>query len=471
MTRYLLLSICILIGLPLQSQTFADFIDYLDNLPMPERQMAVDSFVDNTVFPHIEGNTEAHFIYQGPASAVFVAGDFNGWSGDADALTHVSETNLWYRTETFPSNARLDYKIVADGSWILDPLHDNTISGGFGPNSEWAMPDYVQPWEIEENPDIAQGTIETINFESDVLNQTYQVKIYLPPSYNEVTDRTYPSVYVHDGTEYLTLGSADQILDNLIDAGTISELIGVFIRPNDRNQEYAGTQRIQYQQFVAQELVSYIDANYRTIADREQRATLGTSFGGNISGLLTHNHHEVFGKCGLHSPAFWPNNFQTSNLLTDGLAQDARFAAVWGTYEPGIDVNATQVMDVLSGEGQEIYDNKYPEGHSWGLWRATLDELLVFLFPPGLTSVRPVPQDERGFRVYPNPCQQPCDLHLELEEEWAGNWTLFNVAGQSISTGQAGPGNNHIPIPPSVESGIYWLSFGEGGVALPLVIE
>ena len=98
--------------------------------------------------PFIEDST-ANFIYLGTPNSVSVPGDFNGWSTSAWPMTHLSQTNFWYRSENFELDARLDYKFVMNGSnWILDPENPNICQGGFGPNSELSMPLYVQPWEI-----------------------------------------------------------------------------------------------------------------------------------------------------------------------------------------------------------------------------------------------------------------------------------------------------------------------------------
>ncbi|MCI0693235.1 T9SS type A sorting domain-containing protein [candidate division KSB1 bacterium] len=63
----------------------------------------------------------------------------------ADRLQQLPATNFWYLGKNFEPEARLDYKFVLNGStWILDPHHNKTVLGGFGPNSELAMPLYVK---------------------------------------------------------------------------------------------------------------------------------------------------------------------------------------------------------------------------------------------------------------------------------------------------------------------------------------
>ncbi len=156
-----------------QSQ-FQDFINRVNSLPDSTAKAAViDSFM--TVaraegIPFIENST-ANFIYIGSVSSVNVPGDFNGWNQNSAPMVNLVLTNFWYHSKDFEMNARLDYKFVLNGSnWILDPENPNTVRGGFGPNSELAMPEYVQPWEIEYNPNIDHGTIEDKSIFSTNLN-------------------------------------------------------------------------------------------------------------------------------------------------------------------------------------------------------------------------------------------------------------------------------------------------------------
>ena len=132
------------------SQTqFQEFIQHLYQLPtVEEKNTAIDSFMTyarSVGIPFIEGE-KANFIYRGSGTSVAIAGDFNGWSSTNAKMINMSGTNFFFRTETFELNARLDYKLVVNNStWILDPENPNRVSGGYAPNSELAMPEYIQP--------------------------------------------------------------------------------------------------------------------------------------------------------------------------------------------------------------------------------------------------------------------------------------------------------------------------------------
>lgn len=455
-----LLALFLLLSSLSSAQSFQDFINYVNGLSDPAaRQTAVDSFMNQLPgAPLIEFDTLAHFLYQGNVP-VAVAGDFNDWNPALGALSSLGFTDLWVRTMVFEPNARLDYKFVLSGSnWILDPLNPNTVSGGFGPNSELAMPQYVQPWEIVSQSGIPKGTVETFNFNSTALGGNYQVQVYLPPSYASHPDRHYPSIYVQDGQEYLTLGAAKNVLDNLIDAGLISELVGVFIRPNNRNEEYAGSKRTQYRTFLVQELIPHILAQYRVIDAPEARAVIGTSFGANISAQIAFYHQDKVGKAGLHSPAFWPNSQETSVLLMEGGYQPIKWASVWGTYETSVFQVMEAVQDALEFYGNDFYGNYYPEGHSWGLWRATLDELLIELFPPGFVSVKDISFSEKNIAISPNPATPGQIITITLPNNHSPlNAQLFDLHGKPIAHWQSAGPTHHWRLPDNIRPGIYIL--------------
>lgn len=367
----------------------------------------VDSFMSAIPsFPYIE-DPVAHFIYRGNAGSVNVPGDANGWSGSGYPMTRLSTTDFWYTSQPFESDARLDYKFIIDGSsWILDPRNPKTVAGGFGPNSELAMPLYVQPWEIVYNPAIGHGRLESKSVYSVFRGVTYGVKIYLPPGYDSALE-SYPAVYFQDGSEYINLGKSVNVIDNLIEGSAIRPLIGVFVTPTNRNEEYAGATRAQYMQFFAEELVHFVDSAYRTIPSPRYRGVIGDSYGGNISALISYNHPDLFGNCGIHSGAFQPNGYEAYYLIVNGgVKKDSlKYCSVWGTYESPLTQNMRAFRDSLVSQGYDLSWEERHEGHSWGLWRATTDLMLMNFFPlvTGADDERTVPIRAELYQNFPNP--------------------------------------------------------------------
>ncbi len=417
-------------------QNFLDWVTYLNIVAEPAKSASVDSFVTanrNGNIPYIEGD-KAVFLYRGSANTVAAAGDFNGWS-PSYSLQKISTTNLYYYIKSFEPNARLDYKFVLNGSnWILDPLNSKTVSGGFGPNSELAMPQYIQPAEIVYNPSIPHGTILTTSLASTNGAGTFQTKIYLPPGYAENITERYPVVYFHDGYEYIDLASAVIVMDNLIAQNKIRPVIAVFVKPNNRNDEYAGNKRSSYAQFFATQVTAYADNNFRTITRADSRLTLGDSFGGNISGYISYHYPEVFGLCGLHSGAFWPNSYEVYNLFINAPRKDVSFAAVWGTYE-GLWENMRSFRDQMTTKGYSVLWSELPEGHSWGLWRANIDFMLEHFFPPlpsSVTNEEYIP-GKFTLRAYPNPFNPQTAIRFSLGKSGNVSLVVYDALGRIVT--------------------------------------
>jgi enterochelin esterase-like enzyme len=108
--------------------------------------------------------------------------------------------------------------------------------------------------------------------------------IYLPPGYADGKKR-YPVVYVlhwFTGNEYAMTGMQD-LYELLRQQGTVQDMILVF---PDASNKLGGSQYLSsptigdYETYIARELVAHIDANYRTIPQRDSRGITGCSMGG-----------------------------------------------------------------------------------------------------------------------------------------------------------------------------------------------
>jgi len=365
--------------------TFNDFITSVYQAPDSGKQALVDAFVlwadSTTGIPYIE-DTTAYFLYLDDSNPIVaIAGDFNDWNPEGPQFIPLSGTNLSYRPTNFESDARLDYKFVVGGNWILDPLNPHTCSGGFGPNSELSMLAYRQPMEIL-NYEIPMGHMNTHAYTDSTQGKTRSVRVYTPPGYDGSESR-YRNIYFLDGGEYLELGYAKNILDYMIFNELIPPVIAIFVDPSNRDVEYRYD--LQFMDMFVQELVPWVDSKYRTMAKASDRAIVGVSLGGLTSLLFTLHHPQTFGNCGAYSPAIQLGDmieqYQNSPVLPVKIYMDA------GTYEATIYNSATDLEQIF---GENVWNYKWRvwhEGHSWGSWRAHVDESLAYFWPLVTTGV------------------------------------------------------------------------------------
>ncbi len=428
-------------GIAAQTQ-FQSFLAKVNSTPSIEAKTAlVDSFITyarTKGIPFIEDSI-AVFLYRGVSNPTQLAGDFTGWN--TVNMINIQSTDLFYSIIKFEMDARLDYKFVlSSGYWILDPENPKRCPGGYGPNSELAMPSYVQPWEIAYRPNIKHGKLEYKSFKSIYTNKTYQCRIYLPPDYDSSKAVKYPTVYFQDGSDYINLASATNVIDNLLDSNKIEPFISVFVPPTNRNEEYAYSLRNSYMSFFVKELVPFIDSLYNTEMDPNRRLVLGDSFGGNISALISYNYPDVFANCGQHSGAFWPNNYEASNMLKNGPHKNIKIFSVWGSYYD-VEDDWRILKDSLISKGYDFKWHEKPEGHSWGLWRATLDDMLTYFFPATQTDVKEniATKPTRFFlsQNYPNPFNPTTKIKFTLaavETSYMTSLRIYNVLGKEIIT-------------------------------------
>ncbi|MCU1289662.1 MAG: putative esterase [Acidobacteria bacterium] len=157
-----------------------------------------------------------------------------------------------------------------------------------------------------------QGTIEIRRHESRILRNNplgdpfeRDVIVYLPPGYDE--SKRYPAVYALTGftgrgrmmlnDNAFTPNFAER-MDKLIGDGTIKPMIAVL---PDCFTHYGGSQYINssatgnYEDYLIEEIVPFVDENFSTLKDKNARAVMGKSSGGYGALVMALRHADVFG--------------------------------------------------------------------------------------------------------------------------------------------------------------------------------
>lgn len=342
--------------------------------------------------PYAAGDSVA-FLYKGNATSVTWMGDFNGWGYDKkfkNSGTKIPNSDIWILRASLPKDARLDYKIMLNGNdWILDPNNANQQWSGVGggsPNSELRMPDWKPDPVTLEREGIAKGKVQRdILYNSPTLGYQIMYSVYLPSGYS--TNQKYPVIYVTDGYEYLheRMGNMSTVLDNLIADKKIRPIVAVFVdhrepvnRANNKRMDELAMNS-KYLTFFSDYLVPMIESTYSVSNEPRERAILGTSMGGLTSAYFAFTKPGIFGMAGIQSPAFWykteiykvcdnPENPPVKVYLTTGVINDAQDGA-------------RKMRDILEKNTCTYQYSETNQGHSWGNWRDTLDDILIYFFP------------------------------------------------------------------------------------------
>jgi len=188
------------------------------------------------------------------------------------------------------------------------------------------------------------GTVADREFASASLGRNMPYRVYLPPDYDDPPPdgqpaKRFPVLYLLHGLgagmrQWTRLGLDDE-LDRL--AGADQRVPFIVVMPTGRagywvNHPDGGP---RWGDYVAKDLVSFVDQTYRTITRREARAIGGISMGAHGALQLTFNNPDVFGTVGAHSPA---------------LRRRAEAPVFLGGF----------FMNLAGGPGQAAYDTRDP---------------------------------------------------------------------------------------------------------------
>ncbi len=151
------------------------------------------------------------------------------------------------------------------------------------------------------------GTALEGNLEGDAVDR--DAIVFLPPSYEQSRTRRYPVVYALHG---YSIGAdqwtheihVPQTIEGAFAKGTHEMIV---VLPDSKTVHngsmYSSSVTTgDFENYVARDVVSYIDAHYRTIASRESRGLVGHSMGGYGATRIGMKHADVFGSLYIMSP-------------------------------------------------------------------------------------------------------------------------------------------------------------------------
>jgi enterochelin esterase-like enzyme len=249
-------------------------------------------------YPQVNSQGYARFRIQAPAAdSVRVSLGLGGRGGTK--LTKAEE-GFWVGTTAGPMDEGFHYyNVKVDGGKFNDPGALN-FYGSIRWESGIEIPAHDQDFYALR--DVPHGNVQQVLFQSKSTNTVRRAFVYTPPGYDKNQSTRYPVLYLQHGwgedeTAWTNQGRANLIMDNLI-ADRKSKPFIIVMTYGMTNEVKFGRIRefdiTPFQTVLVDELIPYIDANFRTMPDRINRAMAGLSMGGFETRLISMNKPDVF---------------------------------------------------------------------------------------------------------------------------------------------------------------------------------
>jgi enterochelin esterase-like enzyme len=201
--------------------------------------------------------------------------------------------------------------------------------------------------------------------------------IYLPPCYDSLTDTRYPVLYLLHGQTYIDdqwvrLGMPTYA-DQLIHSNEAKPFIMVF--PDDRYWNSDGG--AGFGDRLINNLIPYVDQNYRTLADREHRALGGLSRGGGWTVQLGFARPDLFGYLGLHSPAIFKDNAPFVEKYIQAIPQESRPKLWMDIGDSDMELPRALLLEEILTRNDYVHEfHRYSGDHSEVYWSAHAERYL-----------------------------------------------------------------------------------------------
>jgi enterochelin esterase-like enzyme len=378
-------------------------------------------------YPQVNSQRYARFRIVAPsAQSVSVS---LGLGGRGGTKLEKTEDGVWMGTTAGPMDEGFHYyHLSVDGGTFNDPG-----TGNFYGSTRWEsgieIPAHDQDFYALK--DVPHGQVQMVLFPSKFTN-TVPVRtafVYTPPGYGKDLTQRYPVLYLQHGwgeNEYAwwNQGCANLIMDNLIAAGKTKGFIIVMTYgltnegpgpgarrggpggrgpggPGGANAIAANTSSNApargpggpgargggmdpfggaaaiFEKVLVGELIPYIDANFRTLADQPHRGMAGLSMGGMETKTITLKNLDTFSHIGLLSGGvITPTDVEN----TPGFKEKVKVVfCSCGSRENPSSINSNH--EALNNAGIKNTAYVSPDtAHEFQTWRRSLREMAPLLF-------------------------------------------------------------------------------------------
>ena len=283
------------------------------------------------------------------------------------------------------------YNFTIDGVRTSDPANPQLKTGSTASTISSVLEvRHPSPAFYDAQP-VPHGEIRTHWYHSKSLDSIRRLTVYTPPGYEKNRSTRYPVLYLFHGANadenaWYRLGRANLILDNLLASGTIQPFIVVMpfgygvppVGPQAENTAKFGKDLIE-------DVIPYIEANYRAIADRSKRAIVGLSMGGGQALSIGLNNIELFShvggfSSGLGNAANFPKTYARIAANADEANKRLKLLWIGCGREDGQFGQSKSLSDFLTASRVKHTFRETDGAHTWMVWRRYLNEISPLLF-------------------------------------------------------------------------------------------
>jgi enterochelin esterase family protein len=351
------------------------------------------------VSPEVASDRKVSFRLHAPtAHAVTLMGSDIPNNAKGTPLTKGAE-GVWEVTIGPLAPGAYRYHFSVGGVATIDPRNPAVSESN---NNVWSLA-VVPGSDVFDVRDVPHGAVSVVTYQSSTLGRPRRMHVYTPPGYEKSTAR-FPVFYLLHGASdsdnsWTSVGRANFIVDNLISAGKAKPMIVVMPAGHtSRGGFRVPGSADEFARDFLQDIMPYVEKNYRVLTDRNNRAIAGLSMGGGQTLAIAVPNLAKFGYIGVFSsglfqmfgtgrgPAPEPPQGpsweeQHLKMLDDGAVKRGLKLFWFGTgKEDFLLKTSQQTVDMFRKHGFDVKYDETEGAHTWLVWREYLQGFVPQLF-------------------------------------------------------------------------------------------
>ena len=356
------------------------------------------SNVPGAAYPRLNADGRGEFRIKAPAAqsvAVQLPQGRYPMTKDADGVWSVV---------TPPIEPGFHYYTISLDGMAVNDLGSRAF---YGTGKDASGLDVPEPGvDFYTSKDVPHGDLRVKWYFSKVTHSWRRLFVYTPPGYDAQPDQRFPVLYLQHGggedeTGWANQGRTNVILDNLIADGRARPMLVVIGNGNLPREPgvtalYSRAGMTGFARELLENVVPFVEANFRAQPDAKHRALAGLSMGGGQSFFVGLANTDKFSAVGAFSTGLFggirppggsesapfdaeaavPGLLSAPQAFNDAL--DLFYLSV-GEQDPRLDATRQIVAD-FRARGLEVEFASFPGGHEWQVWRKSLHDFVPRLF-------------------------------------------------------------------------------------------